>query len=392
MERKKFLQLTATSLGGLLVLPEFLHAQALCRNKKSKDSDDLLVFIQLNGGNDGLNTFIPYQDPLYYEYRPSIGIPKADVINKINGMGFHPAMKDFAKMAQDGNLTIIQNVGYPNPNRSHFRSQEIWQTASSSNEFLLYGWLGRYLDIHHKDHLIPSLNVDGTDNLALKTTQANNITMNSFSNLRNFTATDFEQKLSDNPQLDFVRRIQYASIQGMGEIQKALANSKENNEFYTRGNSLLSRNLQWISRLIKGNLESKIYYTSFSGFDTHSSQLGRHQNQLTILNDAVYSFYSDLKHNNLLDRVTIVIFTEFGRRVRESGGGTDHGAATPMFIIGGKNKGAVIGKNPNLQNLERGDIIYDIDFRSVYAMLLDEKMKFDPQKINISNNPLKGVF
>lgn len=392
MDRRKFLQLTATSTGGLLVLPEFLSAQGLCLNSSAKKNDNLLVFIQLNGGNDGLNTFIPYTDPLYYEFRPSIAIPKDEIVGTINGMGFHPALKDFAQIAEDGNLTVIQNVGYPNPNRSHFRSQEIWQTASKSNEFLIHGWLGRYLDIQCKDDLIPALNVDGSDNLSLKTALANNITMNNFSAFRISKESEIEFKLSENPQLDFVRKLQYSSIQGAEQIKKAIANSKENKQFYSGNNSPLSRNLQWIGRLILGNLESKIYYTSQSGYDTHSNQLGPHNNQLRILNDAVYSFYSDLKHNNLLNRVTIVIFTEFGRRVHESGGGTDHGAASPMFVIGGKNKGKVLGSNPDLSNLERGDIIYNIDFRSVYATLLQEKMTFDPKKIGIKNDLLKGVF
>jgi uncharacterized protein (DUF1501 family) len=391
MDRRKFLSITATSAGGLLILPGFLGAKELCRLSRKKDGDSILVFIQLNGGNDGLNTFIPFDDPLYYEYRPKIGIPKEMVINKTQGMGLHPALKGFSKISQDGNLSIIQNVGYPNPNRSHFRSQEIWQTASGSDVFLTTGWLGRYLDIQCKDKTIPSLNIEGSDNLALRTQIANNITFSDFRRLNIMISNQKELKLSDNPQLDFVRRLEFASSEGIILMSKALDKSKKSLE----GNyppNILGNRLLWMSKLIKGELESRIYYTSLSGFDTHSNQLGMHQRQLTILDEAVYAFYEDLKNSNLIDRVTIVVFSEFGRRVKENGTGTDHGAAGPMFIIGGKNKGKIIGSNPNLGDLERGDIKFKHDFRSVYGALLKDKLQFNPELIGIQQEPLHGLF
>jgi len=144
--------------------------------------------------------------------------------------------------------------------------------------------------------------------------------------------------------------------------------------------------------LIKGNLNSKVYYTSLNGFDTHNNQLATHQKQLTILNDAVFSFYKDLKNNNILGNVTLVVFSEFGRRVKENGSGTDHGTAAPLFIIGGNNKGQILGKNPDLINLDKGDLRYEIDFRSVYATLLQQKFNFDPRLINIKNDVLKDLF
>lgn len=391
MERRKFLSITTTGAGGLLILPGFLSAQELCRQSKKKDGDDILVFIQLNGGNDGLNTFIPFDEPLYYSNRPKIGIPKEEVINKIQGMGLHPALKGFAKISQDGNLSVIQNVGYPNPNRSHFRSQEIWQTASGSDAFLTTGWLGRYLDIQCKDKTIPSLNIEGSDNLALRTQIANNFTFNNFRGLESMVMNEKELKLSDNPQLDFVRRLEFASSEGALMMNKALLKSKKSMQDNYPPN-ILSNRLQWMSRLIKGDLESKIYYTSLSGFDTHGNQLGVHHRQLTILNDAVYAFYQDLKNSNLIDRVTIVIFSEFGRRVRENGTGTDHGAAGPVFVIGGKNKGKIIGSNPDLSNLDRGDIKFNQDFRGVYGALLKNKLHFDPKLIGIQQDPLLGLF
>jgi len=390
MNRKNFIQLTASAASGFLVLPRFLTAKDLLNFESDATNENRLVFIQLNGGNDGLNTFIPYDNPLYYSNRPKIGVAKEDSINPIDGMAFHPALKDLAKISQEGNLTVVQNVGYPNPNRSHFRSQEIWQTASDSNQYVDYGWLGRYLDIQCTDGTLPSVNLGSIDNLALKASMANGITLRDLNRSKNQSLIDHERKLTDNPQLDFVRKIQQASIEGMNEINVAFQKAKKFTEPYA--NNPLSKNLESIAKLIKGNLGSKVYYTSLSGFDTHTNQVQQHKKQLTIVNDAVYSFYTDLKVNQLLDRVTLVIFSEFGRRVHENGSGTDHGAAGPMFIIGGKNKGNVLGKNPDLTNLLKGDLMYDIDFRSVYASLLKDKFSFDPKMINIKTEALKGIF
>lgn len=390
MERRKFIQLTATGTGGMLLLPNFLTAQSLWTGETNLLTDEVVVFIQLNGGNDGLNTFIPFDHPLYYDNRPTIGIGKNAIINAINGLGFHPALKDLATISQEGNLSIIQNVGYPEPNRSHFRSIEIWQTASDSHQYLDKGWLGRFLDIQCKDETIAALNVDSIDNLALKSALMNSVTVKDFAKIRNYGVEERELTLSDNPQLDFVRKLQFASLEGMEEIQKALKNGNALDETYS--NNELAKNLQWIGKLIKGNLQSKVYYTALNGFDTHKNQTTLHQKQLTILNDAVYSFYKDMKKHNLLQRVTVVVFSEFGRRVKENGTGTDHGTAGPMLVIGGKNKGKIIGNNPNLATLDKGDLLHEIDFRSVYAALLQNKFNFNPTAIGIDNPPLTGLF
>ncbi len=389
MKRRTFFRLTATSTGGWLVLPNFLLANTW-QLAENTTTNNVLVFIQLNGGNDGLNTIIPFEDDLYYANRPKIAIPKQDIISPFHRLGFHPALKDLAKIAQEGNLSIIQNVGYPNPNRSHFRSQEIWQTASESDEHVNYGWLGRYLDIQCKDESLAAINVDNIDNLVLKSQEVNNITVKDFNKIRRINTSDNSLELSDNPQLDFVRKIAYASVEGASEIRKALENAKQYNETYA--NNALAKNLEWIAKLIKGNLNSRVYYTSLGGFDTHNNQLVSHSRQLNILNDAIYSFYKDLKSNNLVNRVTLVVFSEFGRRVKENGTGTDHGTAGPMMIIGGNNTGKVIGRNPNLSNLDKGDLIFEHDFRSVYATLLKTKFDFDSTEINIKQPVINGII
>jgi uncharacterized protein (DUF1501 family) len=388
MNRRNFLSLTGTFTGGLLVLPEFLHAFSSQTNLVI--GEQCVVFIQLNGGNDGLNTFIPYQNPLYYDLRPKIALSKETVINANNGMAFHPALKSFATMQQNGDLSVIQNVGYPEPVRSHFRSQEIWQTASDSSQYINEGWLGRYLDLQCKNHQpTAGINLDAIDNLALKGIEPNFITVKDPNRFKVRTENEESIKLSNNPQLDFVRKIANSITEGADEIQKALTNSKTELSYPKSG---LSKNLEWIARLIKGNLNSKVYYTSLSGFDTHDNQLAIHNNKLTELNDAVFSFYQDVKQAQLLQNVTIVIFSEFGRRVKDNGNGTDHGTAAPMFIIGGNNKGKIIGNNPNLSNLENGDLKHEIDFRSVYASLLKNKLNFDYTKIGIQNKVAVGLF
>jgi len=388
MNRRNFLSLTGTFTGGVLLLPEFLHAFGA--QNSLVVGEQCLVFIQLNGGNDGLNTFIPYENPLYYDLRTKIAIGKEAVIGKNKGMAFHPALKDFAQMQQNGDLTILQNVGYPEPNRSHFRSQEIWQTATDATKYISEGWLGRYLDLQCKEpQPTAGINLDSIDNLALKGMEPNTITVKNPNQFKVRSDKDDTIKLSDNPQLDFVRKVANSVTEGSDEIQKAIAKSTTENSYPKTG---LSKNLEWIARLIKGNLNSKVYYTSLGGFDTHDNQLAIQEKKLTELNDALYSFYQDLKKAQLLQNVTVVVFSEFGRRVKDNGNGTDHGTAAPMFIIGGNNKGTVLGKNPNLSDLDNGDLKYEIDFRSVYATLLQHKMNFDSTKIGINNNTVSGLF
>jgi uncharacterized protein (DUF1501 family) len=293
-------------------------------------------------------------------------------------------------MQQNGDLSVLQNVGYPEPVRSHFRSQEIWQTATDSNQYSNIGWLGKYLDLQCNDHEpTAGINIDSIDNLALKGEEPNSITVKDPNRFKIRNDKEESVTLSDNPQLDFVRKIANSVTEGSEEIQKALAKSTAETS-YPKTN--LGKNLEWIARLVKGNLNSKVYYTSQNGYDTHDNQLNIHNRNLTELNDAVASFYADLKNAKLLQNVTVVIFSEFGRRVKDNGSGTDHGTAAPMFVIGGSNKGKVFGNNPSLSDLDNGDLKHEIDFRSVYASLLQNKMNFDATKIGIKNAAFKGLF
>jgi len=392
--RRDFLKIVGTTAGGILLLPKFLHAMPASLLAEGFGlNGNVLVFIQMNGGNDGLNTFIPYADDAYYANRPAIAIKKDEVLNVGNGMGFHPALKGFSNMLQAGHFQVIQNVGYPNPDRSHFRSQEIWQTAANSTEYLSNGWLGTLLDATCKDETpIAGLNFDSIDNLALKGSKGHSITIKDPQQFEKSikTLSHPDDSHSDNPNLEFVRKLALSSFEGHDQIQAAVDKSADNNPTYP--NHGLAKNLSWIARLIKGGLSSSVYYTSLGGFDTHANQLGTQKTRLTELDESVFAFYQDLSAAGLLSRVTLVMFSEFGRRVKDNGSGTDHGTAAPMFLMGGGVKGIIRGKNPNLTDLDNGDLKYEYDFRSIYAALIQERLGFQPSAAGLRLPALGGLF
>lgn len=388
--RRRFFRLMGTTIGGTLFLPKFLHAMPFS-GTSGIESNPVLVFIQMNGGNDGLNTFIPYDDPAYYGLRSKVAISKEEVLRAVSGMGFHPIMKGFSEIMQENRMSVVQNVGYPDPDRSHFRSIEIWQTASGVSEYLNTGWLGRALDQKLNDEqIMGAINFDQNDNLALRGTENHSITLKDPQSLdkqlRSLSEPDSHASLHQN--LDFVRKLAIQSIEGADEIKASLAKTVPG-KYPSHG---LAKNLNWIARLIKGNLAAPVYYTSIGGFDTHANQLPIHQNRLKEVDESVKAFYDDLKQSGLIDRVCIVLFSEFGRRVKDNGSGTDHGAAAPVFVIGGGVRPGLVGKNPDLLHLDNGDLRYQIDFRSVYATLLNKKLGIDPIKAGILMKPENGIF
>ena len=394
--RRDFLKIVGTTTGGMLVLPKFLSAMPTTQLQTGFAAGrNVLVCIQLNGGNDGLNTFIPYDTPQYYALRKSIGIPKEQVLKAAEGgMGWHPIMKGFADMQQAGNMSVVQNVGYPNPNRSHFRSMEVWQTGSASNEYLNNGWLGRYLDATCKgDDPLGALNMGSIDNLALRGSANHALTMSDpqrFERQLKVLKEDHDDPINENPNLDFVRKLMIGSFDGSGQIKAALEKSKLTPPQYPKHG--LAQNLAWISRMIKGGLPTPVFYTGMGSFDTHAGQLGKHQTLLKEVSESVKAFYDDMLASGLLGNVTVMIFSEFGRRVKDNGTGTDHGAAAPVFIIGGNNSGKILGDNPNLGDLVNGDLKHQFDFRSLYATILNQKLGVEPSKVGIPQEILRGVF
>ena len=394
--RRDFLKIVGTTASGMLVLPKFLSAMPTESLYKGFSTDrNILVVIQLNGGNDGLNTFIPYDTPQYYDFRQAVAIPKEQVLKAASGgMGWHPSMKGFADIQQAGHLTAVQNVGYPNPNRSHFRSIEIWQTGSASNEYLNTGWLGRYLDATcAPEEPLGALNLDNIDNLSLRGANSHTLTMQDpqrFEKLLKSLKQNNEDPIDENPNLDFVRKLMIGSFEGSDQIKKALEKTQTATPQYSKFG--LAQNLNWIAKMIKGGLNTSVYYTGLGSFDTHSNQLGKQKQLLTELSESVKSFYDDMVASNMLSNVTLMIFSEFGRRVKDNGSGTDHGTAAPVFVIGGNNSGKIIGANPNLSELSNGDLQHQYDFRSVYASILKQKLGVDPLKAGIKQEILRGLF
>jgi len=309
-------------------------------------------------------------------------------------LGFNPSMKDLKEVFDEGYLTVVNNVGYPNPDHSHFRSMDIWQTASNSNEFLNTGWVGRYLDAECKDcaNSYRAIEADETLSLVMK---GENKTGMAFQDAEKLYALankkiyqDFEKLTrhgKQNESLDYLYKT----------LAEATSNAKliyEKSQIYksklTYPATQLAKNLKMIAELIVSGLETSIYYTSFTGFDTHANQNGRQNDLLKQYSEAVRAFLKDLKQNNRIDDVVVLTFSEFGRRVSENAsGGTDHGTANNVFIAGGKlKKPGIFNKPPDLCDVDTGDLKFSVDFRSIYQNILSNWLNIN------SNNVLHKEF
>ncbi len=361
----------------------------------------VLVLIQLSGGNDGLNTVVPFEDSIYYNKRPNIAIPKRDVVKLKPDLGLHPSMESLKKFYEDGKLAVVQNVGYPNNNRSHFRSTDIWLTASDSNEYIKDGWIGRYLgnevlgDSNYNINHPMAISLGSTQEVLLDCTcQSGSMGIsfedpNQFYQLLNNSSADTDPTPDTiaGHQLKFIKDVAARSIK-FAEIIKEKADTINNKVDYPNTN--LAQQLSIIAQLVAGGLETQIYSASLGGFDTHSNQLGRHARLLSNLAESLSAFQSDLELLGVADRVVVMTFSEFGRTVEQNGsGGTDHGAAAPLFILGKNVNGGIWGENPDLTDLDRsGDNKFKIDFRQVYATLLRDQLGAGPdnmQKILFKN-------
>lgn len=397
-DRRQFLA-TSTLLGFGATVPTFLGKSALAAPAVGKPGakDTVLVVVQLTGGNDGLNTVIPFADPDYKKLRPSIGIPKSEVKKLDDAVGLHPAMADLAGLHDDGQLCTIQAVGYPNPSQSHFRSMDIWQAASTETE-LTEGWLGKAL----KQRAMPGFHLASGGNetapLALTGAPAR---VPSITSLEDFqlktTAADAadrkrqQQLIADASQstpsgsgnlLDFVRRTAtntYDSSQRLREVGK---NYQSKSPYPNTG---LANRLKLAAQLIDAGVGARIFYVSIDGFDTHAGQggaFGAHANLLREVSGAIAAFVKDVTAHGHGERVCVMTFSEFGRRARENGSaGTDHGSAAPLFLAGGKVKAGVVGEHPSLTKLEAGNLCFSVDFRQVYAAVLRDWLGLDPEPV-----------
>jgi len=371
--RRKFLQQSAlVSLSPWIpaILPHSLQAA------ESKKDDRILVVVQLDGGNDGLNTVIPFADENYAKYRRELGVPKQDVLKLTDDIGLHPAMKPAAELFQDGRLTIVQGVGYPNPDRSHFRSMAIWQHARlAEREHDSIGWLGRAADtIHSTDAAAPDSIYVGEDAIpvALRGRRANAVSIFREDDLKLANPFATQHFGADADDLSaYVTRTLTRSFNVARQFHDA--DTVANSESLQYPNSKLASQLRLATRMIKLNGGTRVYYVSQSGYDTHAVQSNTHRQLLREFSGALQVFLNDLRDSQLEERVVVLAFSEFGRRVQENGSaGTDHGAAGPVFLAGSAVQGGLIGEHPSLTDLDAGDLKMSIDFRQIYATLLDE--------------------
>lgn len=387
MNRRDFLSTSGLASTSLLI-PSFLSDFKFNNIYKTR-TGKVLVVVQWSGGNDGLNTIVPYRNDIYYKSRPTLGIKNTDVLKVNDELGLNPALQSLQDLYNNGLMTIINSVGYPNPDRSHFRSMDIWHTASGSNEYLSSGWLGRYLDSNCEGCATPyhALELDDSLSLALKGNIRSGFAASNPEQLKRATSNKFLQTVGKmaNPEHE-EENVAYL-YKVMVETQQSADYLYQQSKVFTSKveypQSSFAKDLKQIAELITADTDTKIYYVSLSGFDTHANQKNQQDRLLKGYADAMKAFVEDLKQNGLLDDVLILTFSEFGRRVAQNASnGTDHGTANNVFLMGGKlQKPGFFNAAPDLSDLDEGDLKYQIDFRNIYATVLDQWLEAPTSEI-----------
>ena len=384
IKRKEFIQVGSLATASLM-LPKFL--KAFEKPMLVPAGNKVVVVIQFSGGNDGLNTVIPITNDIYYRERPRIGIAKDKAVILTNEVGLNPALESFKGLYDDGSLAILNSVGYPNPDRSHFRSMDIWQSASDSSDYVNTGWLGRYLDAQCKgcDKPTQALEIDDVLSLALKGNERSGLAFKDPRRLYSSSNERFYKEInaSHQPTEETVDYLYKTMSETLSSADYIFQQSKLHPSSETYPSTDLGKNLKTISSLIQSDINTKVYYVSLGSFDTHVNQEAQQKRLFTELNDAVKAFTGDLKKNNRFQDVLMMTFSEFGRRVSQNGSnGTDHGTANNMFFISGglKEKG-ILNAMPDLSDLNEGDLKHKIDFKNVYATVLNKWLGTDDKTI-----------
>ncbi len=380
MDRRVFIKKTGIITAGSLLIPSFLKANLFSKDLKLKNKR--LVIVQLSGGNDGLNTVIPYGLDEYYQNRKQIGILENKISKIDERFGFNSKLSNFHDLHQRGLLSIVNSVGYPNPNRSHFRSMDIWHTASDSDENLQTGWLGRYLD-NNCTNSYEGIDVGGSLSLAMKGDLQAGIALTDPKSFHETMSSEFFKQLNDpiseNDELNFLYKV-FNDTKNSAEYIYDQYKLKTNSSQYK---GRFGQKLKQIATLIKSDIQTPVFYTELSGFDTHVNQTQSQDRLFDQLNEGIGSFVADLEKDDLMKETTIMVFSEFGRRLKENASrGTDHGAANVLFIIDTDFSAQAHKYNEiNLQELRNGDPIFKVDFRSVYQDLLSNRLNVDPKNI-----------
>ena len=388
-------------VGGMLPLilsrtSAALSAQALQGTSVEKHPNRILVVIELSGGNDGLNTVVPFGDPAYYRARPKIGIIEREVIKVADGFGFHPSMVGFERLYKDGRLAVVHGCGYDHPSLSHFSSMGFWHTGVPNGGEPL-GWLGRLADATYpatsKNVIV---NLGNSQSLAVRGQQHSPLVFDDPGRFRR-DGTDEEKhalamlsesRTTSNATLDFLANTAKNATESSDFVRRASTSYRTPVDYGQGGG--LAGNLQRVAALIAAEMPTRLYYVTYQGnsFDTHVQQADLHTRLLMYTADAVRGFMDDVARLGRGDDVAVMIFTEFGRRVEENGSlGTDHGTATPMFLVGKAVKGGFYSRHPSLTDQDDGNMKMTTDFRRVYATAIKEWLGYDQTQA-----VLKGTF
>ena len=409
MTRREFIRKGLTMVAVGATAPSFITRTALVMSnpwdvaqvtsRPGVPDDHVLVVVQMGGGNDGLNTVVPFSNDAYYRARPNLAVPQKDVIRVTDDLGFHPSLVKLKELYDKGAVAVVQGVGYPNPSRSHFKSMEIWQTADPEGRVVRYGWIGRYFDSKCPVCEQPTVgvNVGPSMPLAMQAQSGMGVSLETpeafqwMSSLNGIGEKE-EQELfrllnapaaNEPGTIDFLRHTAMNAYVSADQVRGAVRAYRGGIDY---ANTRFATSMKLIAQMIAGKLPTKVYYAHITGFDTHAAQRGVHENLLQQLAEGVAAFYRDLEAQGNADRVLVLAFSEFGRRVAENGSaGTDHGTAAPMFVFGKPLKAGFYGQQPSLTDLADGDLKHGFDFRSVYATVLDRWLGTDPQKILGSN-------
>ena len=362
----------------------------------SKQKDPVIVVLQLTGGNDYINTVIPHSNPHYFNHRPVVRISESDILTIGKETGFHPALKEISEMYAEGNVAVIHGVGYKNSPRSHFRSMDIWHTCEPDT-LGTEGWLGKAvkeLD-PNSDNVVTAVSIGPSLFRALVAPSVPVATVEDLNNYGLLTDISPEEKRSrvldrykrmyapmigTGPVMDFLGKTGIDAIAGADILNVAPTIYQSNVEY---ADSSIANKLKSISQIHLANLGTRVFYCDIGSFDTHSDQLSTHENLLSSVSIAVQNFFDDLEDHGAADNIVVFLFSEFGRRVLDNGGGTDHGAAGVCLAIGPSVNGGEYGEYPSLDKdkLDQGDLIPSLDFRGVYSTLLEDWLKVDPVPI-----------
>ncbi|QOW08895.1 DUF1501 domain-containing protein [Kaistella flava (ex Peng et al. 2021)] len=382
LKRRDFLKISSLATASLMV-PNFLKSMTF---PEALDKENrILVVLQLSGGNDGLNTIIPTKNDIYFREREMIAIK--DSLRLTDEAGINPSLSYFKELFDSGELAVLNNVGYPNPDKSHFRSMDIWHSASKSDEFLETGWVGRYLDeaCYNCEHPTQALEIDDMLSLALKGKEKKAFAFKDPKRLYETSQEKYFKSLYDthdhhDETVEYLYQTMGSTINNAGYIFDK-SNAKATTASYP--NSALGKDFKNIASLINSDINTKVYYLSVGSFDTHVNQNQRQSQLFSEINEAVKAFVKDLKSNGKFNEVLLMTFSEFGRRVSQNASkGTDHGTANQMFFVsGGLKKKGILNQLPDLEKLNDGDLIYTEDFRKVYATVLKNWLGADSNKI-----------